>query len=58
MPRCATVLLPSSHAIIAPIINRFAHVSILIRFLTSPKAAATTREVIAIDGGRGSAVFF
>ena len=30
----------------------------LVCFLASPKAAAITGEVIAVDGGRGSAVFF
>ena len=30
----------------------------LVCFLASPRAAAITGEVIAIDGGRGSAVFF
>ena len=33
-------------------------ISHLVCFLASPKATAITGEVIAVDGGRGSAVFF
>lgn len=35
-----------------------AEIAHLACFLASPKAAAITGEVIAVDGGRGSAVFF